>query len=130
MIESRELPERILACFPAFEERWNEESLFWPAAGISPTACGILAELSGLIAEHLMRKEIAGIPAVFALMEQLLVDGTEEVRDAAATCFLENLHNRVPEKIDPQSFVPFLGPQSREYCRAWDQFCGTTTEGL
>ena len=46
------------------------------------------------------------------------------------TCFLENLMNRTPSKIDPKTFVPLLGQRSREYCKAWDEFCGTRTDGL
>lgn len=56
--------------------------------------------------------------------------GDEDVQTAAATCFLENLMNRTPELIDPQRFVPLLGHESKEYCRAWDEFCGVRTEGL
>jgi hypothetical protein len=130
MIQTEEVLGLITDCYPTFTARWNEESLFWPDEGKAATACGILCEFSHLIAEELEAKRVSNIPAVFALIEQLLAEGSEEVMDAAATCFLENVHNRVPEKIAPDLFVPFLGPLSQEYCRAWDRFCGTETEGL
>jgi len=130
MIHTEDVLRLITDCYPAFGARWNEESLFWPEEGQMPTACGILSEFSHLIVEQLEEKNVSNIPTVFALIERLLAEGSEEVKDAAATCFLENLHNRVPEKIASNFFVPFLGPRSQEYCRAWDWFCGTETEGL
>jgi hypothetical protein len=130
MIQTEDILELITDCYPEFGPRWNEGSLFWPEEGQMPTACGILSEFSYLIAEQLEEERVSNIPSVFALIERFLAEGSEEVKDAAATCFLENLHNRVPEEIAATFFVPFLGPRSREYCRAWDRFCGTETEGL
>ena len=33
-------------------------------------------------------------------------------------------------KNNVNPFVPYLGQESREYCKAWDQFTGVRTEGL
>src|SRR5690606_14154954 len=46
----------------------------------------------------------------------------EEINNAVCTCFLENIMNRVPEPIDPATLVHFLGPKSRDFCKAWDEW--------
>ncbi|MEZ0367600.1 MAG: hypothetical protein ACAI44_00790, partial [Candidatus Sericytochromatia bacterium] len=45
--------------------------------------------------------------AIFQLIERLMQEGDEEVKTAAATCFLENLQNM---ETPPQKWVPLLGP--------------------
>lgn len=70
-------------------------------------------------------------PVVFDVAERLMVEGDNEVKDAVATCFLENLLNVASAgRIDASKFVDLLGPESRAYCRAWDEFTGVHTEGL
>ncbi|MEO7161540.1 MAG: hypothetical protein ABI041_01345 [Bdellovibrionia bacterium] len=70
---------------------------------------------------------------VFEGIEHLLTKGVadEEIQTLATTCFLENIqnlsgHGRFPET----SFIPFLGPESRKFCKALDEFWGTKTPGL
>ena len=70
------------------------------------------------------------LSAVFEYVESKLDDEDSEISNAATTCFLENLMNRVPETIAPAALVPLPGPKSREFCRAWDEWCGARTEGL
>jgi len=130
MIQPTDVARLITESYPAFSERWNEQSYHWPDKGESPSACAVLCEFSHLISEKLGAEDFESIPAVFSLIERMLGEGTQDVMDAAATCFLENIHNRVPTTIAPGSFVPFLGPLSRDYCRAWDKFCGVETKGL
>jgi hypothetical protein len=67
----------------------------------------------------------------FLFIEQFMSDGTEEVQEAVATCFLENLINAISRgRIPAASFVPLLGPESKKYCKAWDEFSKAKTEGL
>lgn len=71
------------------------------------------------------------VEAALAFVEDLLVRGDEALKDAAATSFLENLLNQVSGgELDPATFVDLLGPQSRAYCKAWDEFTGVKTPGL
>ncbi|MCE5315831.1 MAG: hypothetical protein LLG04_00525 [Parachlamydia sp.] len=70
------------------------------------------------------------IKDIFEFMEHLLAEGDEDVKDAVATCFLENILNRTPQDIHPHTFVSFLGKESRDYCKAWDRFTGVFTPGL
>jgi hypothetical protein len=120
----------LLGLCPEFSRTWAEEAYLWTDEATGNfTPCGVFATVSHHIADILISSLPAHLEAVFDYVERCMYD-SEEVSTAAATCFLENLMNRTPEKIDPGRFVPLLGPESRTYCRAWDEFCGVRTEGL
>lgn len=60
-----------------------------------------------------------------------MLEGNDKVRDAVATCFLENLINAVAwGRIPSSSFIHLLGEESKKYYKAWDEFTGVKTEGL
>jgi hypothetical protein len=91
--------------------------------------CMLLAAVGWLVSERIGRGEYEGADRLFGLIERLLTEGTSAVRDAAATCFLENLINR-SDSLDPRLYAPLMGQESRKYCRAWDDFTGVKTPGL
>ena len=113
---------------PQFSTTWKDEAYLWTHDGRF-THCGVFASFSHYITEVLTSPEPYALEAVFEYVEGCMHD-SGDVGTAAATCFLENLLNRTPDTIDPKRFVPLLGAESREYCRAWDEFCGVRTEGL
>lgn len=115
----------------------NYEILTEEIFGVTPfwgdtSVCGVMNEFSYYVKELLMTKQqnIPLIKDVCNYIEYLLRHGDEDVQNAAATCFLENLMNITPEQIDPKHYIPYLGPLSKEYCRAWDEFTGIKTKGL
>lgn len=68
---------------------------------------------------------------LFGLIENFIKEGDFNVRDAASTCFLENLINRASwGDLSPNQFIPYLGSKSKAYCKAWDEFTGVKTPGL
>lgn len=68
---------------------------------------------------------------IFLLIESFLKEGDRDLQDAAATCFLENLINYAAwGSLKPETFLCYLGIESKKYCKAWDEFTGTKTEGL
>lgn len=71
-----------------------------------------------------------GIKKIFDFVEFLLCNGDESVQNGAATCFLEHLFNIDEAGIKFKTFYPYLGKNSVDYCRGWDEFCGMRTEGL
>ena len=120
----------ILSEIPSFAPRWHAYLEYWEDS--TPGLCSDVSEFShyviDLIKENEKPKNLAN---VFYLIESLLVDGDNEVKNAAATCFLENLLNvSSEEKIEAKQFVPFLGKESRVYCKSWDTFTGVHTDGL
>ena len=97
--------------------------------------CRLMSVLTSYVADILnvclsieKKKEIKDI---FALIEIFMNKGNQDVQDAAATCFLENLINYTSAgRLKPESFLCYLGPESKKYCKAWDEFTGVKTEGL
>jgi hypothetical protein len=121
----------MLELCPQFELTWADEQYLWINDEGKFTFCGVFSAFSHYVATVLMSNEPSRqeLAAVFQYIEKRMHDN-EDIRTAAATCFLENLMNRTPERIDPKRFVPLLGEESRDYCRAWDEFCDVRTEGL
>ncbi|MBN2496292.1 MAG: hypothetical protein JXR96_16990 [Deltaproteobacteria bacterium] len=124
------LLHRLGRCVPEFLQYWKEERDLWTDEDGRAGAHAIMAVFSHLISERLSNRRLIGMKAVFDLAEELMRDPDDEIPNAVATCFLENIMNRVPESISPETFVDLLGPESRKFCRAWDRFCGMTTPGL
>ncbi|HEX8597999.1 MAG TPA: hypothetical protein VF952_05720 [Chloroflexia bacterium] len=120
----------LLKLCPEFSKSWQDEAYLWTDDDGTFTHCGVFMAFSHHIADILKRSEPHQLESVFRFVESCMNDNDEDVSTAAATCFLENLMNRTPELIDPKHFVPLLGPESKDYCRAWDEFCGVRTAGL
>jgi hypothetical protein len=125
----QDLLDNLLALCPEFSKTWEDESYLWTRDDGTFTECGVFAAFSHYIADILTNIEAPRLAEVFEYVERCM-HGNEQVSTAAATCFLENLMNRTPEEIDPQRFVPLLGPDSKDYCQAWDEFRGLQTAGL
>ena len=130
MIGSDALLNRLVELCPDFKPTWDDERFMWAGEGEAPSVYGVFSAFSHYVAERLEKRDVDGLAAVFDFAEKAVADSDEDLANAAATCFLENLINRVPESIDPDLLVPLLGHESKEYCRAWDKFTGVTTKGL
>jgi hypothetical protein len=125
-----DLLRELLKLCPEFYKTWQDEAYLWTDEDDGTfTHCGVFAAFSHHIADILKTTEQPQLESVFRYVE-ICMNDNDDVGRAAATCFLENVMNRTPELIDPGQFVPLLGPKSKDYCRAWDQFCGVRTAGL
>jgi hypothetical protein len=120
----------LLSLCPDFAAVWDDECDLWTSDDGTFAVHGVFAVFSHYVAGRLTHGADPELRKVFEYVESKLMDDDSEVENAACTCFLENLMNRVPETIPPGHLVPFLGPKSRRFCRAWDQWCGMQTEGL
>ncbi len=84
-----------------------------------------VSEFSRHVVRLITEDRKKNLAPIFSVIEQLMTEGDDEVKDAVATCFLENLINRASSgEFDRSELVPLLGPNSRAYCEAWDEFCG------
>ncbi|MDQ3930780.1 MAG: hypothetical protein M3328_16745 [Chloroflexota bacterium] len=122
----------LLELCPDFSRTWEAEAyLYTDEENRIFSFCSVFSAFSHYVATLLTSEddEPPGLVPVFQYVERCMHD-RGDVGTAAATCFLENLMNRTPSEIVPNRFVPLLGPESRYYCRAWDEFCGVRTEGL
>jgi len=115
---------------PDFETRWDSERECWVSDDGSFTVHGVFSAFSQFIADCIARGPSTRLQPVFDWVESKLTGDGSEVENAACTCFLENLMNRVPEQIRADCFVPLLGPKSRQFCRLYDEWCGIKTDGL
>jgi hypothetical protein len=119
----------ILERVPAFRVQWQTHLDYWN--GEDAGLCNDISQFSHYVTELVVNDQLENLSEIFNLIEQLTVDGDAEVKNAIATCFLENLLNVASTgRVDARKFVNLLGPKSRAYCKAWDEFTGVRTEGL
>jgi hypothetical protein len=121
--------EQILSVVPEFAARLATYRDDW--AQDQPGFYLEMAEFGRFFCEVAEKLSDEQKSAIFGLVEQLVRNGDDEVGTAATTCFLENLQNYSSAgRINANHFAPFLGPESRAYCKAWDEFTGVSTPGL
>lgn len=108
----------------AYLEKFNED--FGPDMGITIQ----MIPFAEYTVDALRKEDDTELKKIFELVEFLLDNGNEAVKDAMATGYLECLMHKDPDKIKFRGFVKFMGSHSIEYCRAWDEFTGCRTDGL
>ena len=127
MVSKIEILKKLFNLFPPFEKFFEDEidKLWGEDLGIHMNMSSFSNYIIDLIANDSQKNHQKEIELTFIFMEQLMNEGSEEVQEAVATCFLENLLNAVSwETIPASSFVPLLGPESKKHCKAWDEFTG------
>ena len=122
MIRSHDSIPMILAEFPEFGRKLEEHLRYWgmTEAGL----CNQMAVFQRYVEDLLQvfPLETEDVQRAFNLVERMMTEGDRELQDAVATCFLENFLNR--GRIKPTALSPYLGTESRKYCKAWDAFTG------
>ncbi|WP_282204195.1 DUF7674 family protein [Kitasatospora fiedleri] len=88
-----------------------------------------LSTLGRVFAEHAAEFTAEQTHRLFQLLEEILVKGSDEDGNAITTGFFEALLNAWDEGFDLDSVWAVVGPQSRDYCRAWNAFTGVETPG-
>lgn len=126
-LDAQRCRDLLLTALPEFGQRLAQYRATW-STGL-PGLCNELGELASFVVELVEKGDTARLPSVFTAAEELLVKGTDDVKDAVATCLLEALQNLSSEKV-ARAWVPLLGEESRAYCEAWDEFTGAQTAGL
>jgi hypothetical protein len=129
MISEAQCMGLILSRVPEFGQAWEDHRNYWK--GEEAGLCNDVSAFSDYVADQINQGKRDNLKTIFDLTEELLTDGDQDVKTVAATCFLENLQNKASANgLYSPDFVPFLGPNSRAYCEAWDSFTGVKTEGL
>jgi len=128
MIEVNEYIEKFRIFIPEFPEHWHSEEAAFNFENES-TVHGVFSDFSTLVINKLEIGALSNGKQLFSFIESVIDSGGDPA-DAACTCFLENILNRIPGSIDPSSFVQYLGPKSREFCKGWDEFTGIKTDGV
>ncbi|HEY9832053.1 MAG TPA: hypothetical protein V6D26_15820 [Stenomitos sp.] len=115
--------EEVLKAIPGFRESWQEHLDYWEGqpAGLVMD----MIELATYVNNQLSNQENHDLENIFRLMETMLNEGTEEVKDAVATGFLESVINPVTKDTEYLPLlVSLLGEKSRAYCQEWLKFSG------
>lgn len=128
MNQVSEYVEKLKTFIPEFPDYWSSEDAAFNF-GEDSTIYGVFSDFSTLIIEKLEADTLSNREQLFSFIESVVAEGGDPA-NAACTCFLENILNRIPGPTDPNSFVPYLGPKSKEFCRGWDEFTGVKTSGL
>jgi hypothetical protein len=106
MIRKDDCMNFILDKVPEFKTAWQVHLDFWgeDEAGLSND----IAEFASFIISNIVKMDDEKKKNIFRLVEDCLNDGDESVKDAIATCFLENLLNAVSDKkLSSESFIHF-----------------------
>jgi hypothetical protein len=91
----------------------------------------VMGDYAHALSEDIEQFDPPTLRALFAAVEETLAAEEEPAAAAVATGFLECLQGRDSGgSFDFRRIAGFLGPSSRAYCRAWDEFTGAITPGL
>lgn len=132
MVFSGEATKIILNKFPDFQSYADYQECLERYQGEEVSFCGVMSAFTSYVIDfYLLSGNCKALYEVFDMIESFVNNGDQSVQDGAATCFLENLINISSHgDFSPVTFVPYLGKESKEYCKAWDKFTGVQTEGL
>ncbi|EST26714.1 hypothetical protein N566_23640 [Streptomycetaceae bacterium MP113-05] len=86
-----------------------------------------LGTLGTAFAEHAHGLTSRRRRTVLVLLEDVLREGAEYDVNAVATGFFEALLNAWDRGFDLHALWADVGPRSRAYCRAWNDFTGVRT---
>lgn len=112
----------LLKITPDFSHAWQDHLKYWE--GENTSIWLDIGAFSDYVIDAIIKMDDDQKTKLFNAVEELLIYGDDDVQNAIATCFLENIVNASGETISSDVFVSFLGTSSREHCRAWDEYHG------
>ncbi len=121
MIEKDQIMSLLLEACPSYRARWAE---YIAQPGYER---GLVYLDLGDFAHHLVglfqQGNTVEFSAAFDVIEQLHVEGDSYVREAAIIGALECIQNVAGNSgVDPEQFVPFLGPESAKWWKKLNEF--------
>lgn len=116
---------------PGFDDAWSKWLKEDEEYGNDdkPSEHDVFLEFNQFIFPLLNSLSIPTKSKLFVYIENALNSPDENLNNAVATCFLESLIQKYPQ-YKPENALKFLGPKSKSYCKAWDEFNNVKTEGL
>lgn len=130
-MDPQKLVKELSAFTPDFSIIWAFKRKEYAFHGLDddPDEHSVFLEYNQFLIAYLDHLSPAIKNELFTYIENVLTSGDENLENAVATCFLESLIQKSP-LYNPESFFPFLGKESREYCKSWDTFNNVKTKGL
>lgn len=126
-IQLQNLLPLLVSRLPGFRKHLAVEVDDWLTEEGEISPCAVFRLAGDLVVRRFEQGDFDGADRVFEAVELCLAEGTDEVGTAAATCFLELVVNK--SEVGALA-VHFMGPLSKQHCRAWDKFTGVATPGL
>jgi hypothetical protein len=127
-IERSELLQLLVRSCPGLRDRLVPTADNWLQEDGTISYFVVSWVLTDLVVDRFRQGDYGFADDLFALIERLLTEGSDEVKDIVATGFLEGMAHQ--DDLVPELWVPLTGPRARDYLRAWDQFTGVSTPGL
>ena len=121
--------DEVLKRVPGFQNAWQEHLDFWEGekAGLILD----MIELASYTQNLLESGSEVELSTIFTLIEEMMRDGSEKVKGAVSTGFLESIVNAVSEDSPYLPLlVRLLGEKSRAYCAEWLAFSGDELPGI
>jgi hypothetical protein len=124
----------LMELYPDFASIVRKEKQEYEDMKFEYTEHSFFNDLTGHTKKLIREERKDNIKELMGIAEILLEHGSEDVKNAVATCYIENLVNTASDEkekaVTYETFIPYLGPKSKEYCKAWDEFTGCKTPGL
>jgi len=115
---------KILESFPDFKTKYEEHLMFWKDSN-ERTIGHDMDSFLDYISEKLENKKEYNFEKVFDVIEQMIVCEDKDLSYATSMHFLENLLNHSGNGYFPiESFFPYLGKESKAFCKANEEFWG------
>ena len=133
MITKDQMMEELLLVVPSFRPEWEEFLEYWKETDDPPLYLPI-----GNLAHHLVnmleRKETETFPAVFEVVERLLIEGEHFVQETTIIGFLEKIQRwNFHKTTKPRQFEPFFGSKTlyfwEELYKYWERIYETKKDG-
>jgi hypothetical protein len=109
------LLDRLVELFPGFEAYWNGSLNCSRHEDGTFTLHGVFIEFSHFFREHYAKFASDRIAMLGAFISQCMSSNDDDLDNAAATCFIENIAN---EKCG-EALAQYLTGEARSYLQAW-----------
>lgn len=120
MITKEQVMPLLLEACPSFAERWKE---YQADSAEDELLYMDLSEFASHIVGLYKDNRTQEFAAVFAIVEQLHLEGDQYVKEAAAIGLLEGIQNIAGHRaVDPEVFVEYLGPESAKWWNRLNDF--------
>jgi hypothetical protein len=127
MINRDEMFQLLCKTYPGFRDKVVEDADNWITDNGEFMLYPWMHLLCDLVVSRFNEGDYDRADELFSLVELLMTEGNEDIKNAIATGFLEGLQHQ--RELEPKYWAPLLGPESSAYCEAMDRFWGIKESG-
>jgi hypothetical protein len=127
MIDESNLLKGLVATYPGLRDYFVKNCDQWLHENGTISPSSLFSAASSFCRARFMENDFENSEVLFSFVERCLECGNENIANAAATCFLENITNS-PDIA--RLAVSLMGPLSRNHVKGWDAFHGSNVCGF